>query len=233
MTTSLKLQRVPGEARLSEVAYEAILNAIISGQLAPGDPIGVQALARQFAISRTPVHDAVLQLIGDGLVTQRANHRPTVASANDREVAELFDMRALLEGEAAALAASRIDRPTLLTFRSELDNLASSWEQPGWVQRWAEHDDSFHSRIADASGNRRLARDIGRYRRLHLALNRQHTCVTDLQHAHDEHLRILRALEARDEAVARQAIVDHIREWKAFFVRTYFQNESSKRSQGR
>lgn len=220
----LKLCSSVPEARLSEMVYETLLPAILAGQLAPGEPIGELALAKQLRVSRTPVHDAVRQLISDGLVTQRPNHRPVVASVTADDIAEVFDMRTLLESEAAFLAASRIDRPSLGALRAMAQQLDAQWDEEGGIQRWADFDDEFHSQIALASGNRRLARDISRYRQLLRGLNKLHQETAELRPALAEHERILEALARRAAEEAREAMAEHIREWKTFFVRKVSQS---------
>jgi GntR family transcriptional regulator, rspAB operon transcriptional repressor len=219
---SLKLRKFIAEVRLSETVYETLLEAILTCRLSPGEAIGEQALARHMGVSRTPVHDAVRQLISDGLVTQRPNHRPVVASVTADDLEEIFDMRALLEGEAAFLAAKRIDRSLLGELRAAGEALASVTDGKAGVQRWADFDEEFHSQIGLASGNRRLSRDISRYRQLLRGLNKQHTDMAVLQPALAEHLQILDALSRRDADAARRAMLEHIHEWKAFFVRKFF-----------
>ena len=106
MTTPL--QRLPdsGCTRLSELVYQSLLEAILSGQLAAGHPVSELAVSRQLDVSRTPVHEAIGQLIKDGLVHQEANCRPVVASFTSADISDIFDMRLLLEPAAAAGAAA-------------------------------------------------------------------------------------------------------------------------------
>jgi DNA-binding GntR family transcriptional regulator len=219
---SLKLKKPSADARLSENVYETLLRAILTNRILPGESIGEQALAKQLGVSRTPVHDAVRQLIADGLVTQRPNHRPVVATVTANDIEEIFDMRALLEGEAAFLAARRIDRTLLDELSAVGDALADVSDNRAFVQRWADFDEDFHSQIGLAGGNRRLSRDISRYRRLLRGLNRQHTDMAVLQPALSQHQQILDALSRRAADEARQAMLVHVREWKAFFLRKYF-----------
>lgn len=163
--------------------------------------------------------DAVRQLISDGLVTQQPKYRPVVATVNVQDIAEIFDMRALLEGEAAFLAASRIDRPSLSTLRAMARQLNANWDEDSGIQRWTDFDDEFHSQIAVASGSARLARDINRYRHLLRGLNKLHQQVAEWRPALAEHEQVLDALSRRAAEAARHAMTAHIREWKTIFVR--------------
>lgn len=204
--------------RLSDAVYETLLAAILSGKLAPGTVVSEVSLARQLQVSRTPVHDALRQLAKDGLVLQKANHRAVVAQFTPEDVHDIYDMRKLLEGEAARRAASRIDRPTLARLREMAEGFDGVVDEKEWLSRWVDFDDEFHTAIARASGSHRLCQDIVRYRLLHRGLNRQSTIVADLHQALQEHLAILDALEKRDGAMAARAMVAHIGEWQAYFV---------------
>ena len=109
MTASLSLRGTNLEgARLSDAVYETLLEAILSGQLAPGTIVSEVSLARQLAVSRTPVHDALRQLAKDGLVQQRANRRAVIATVSRDDVHDIFEMRKLLEGEAARRVERRL-----------------------------------------------------------------------------------------------------------------------------
>jgi len=88
-----------------------------------------------------------------------------------------------------------------------------------WITKWSDFDDLFHTTIAEASGNRRLALDISRYRLLHKGFNRHATEPSSLEQALREHLSILDALEAKDGELARQRMVSHITAWQEYFIR--------------
>jgi len=205
-------------SRLSDAVYERLLESILDGKLTPGTVLSEVALAKEMAVSRTPVHDALRQLAKDGLIHQEVNRRATVVTVSKEDVYDIFEMRKILESEAAKRAADRIDRPTLARLRGIAETLAATRDRPDWLARWADFDEEFHATIARASGSPRLAADIGRYCLLHRFFNRKVTEVQVLQPALEEHLAILDALEAHDAEAARQAMFDHIREWQAYFV---------------
>lgn len=218
MKATLTLQGDSQTQRLSDAVYETMLDAIISGKLKPGTSVSEVSLARQLNVSRTPVHDAMRQLAKDGLVKQRANHRAVIAEFTAADIHDLYQMRKLLEGEAARLAASGMDRTTLAGLRASADHLARTRNEPNWVELWADFDEEFHSAIAKASGSPRLWQDITRYHLLHRGFNKLSTTPEGLEHALVEHTRILDAIEKRDPEEARKAMVEHLQEWQAYFV---------------
>jgi len=214
--TAPSQKSAPG--RLAEGVYAELVNRIVSGRLRQGDPVSILALSKELGVSRTPVHEAVAHLIKDGLLEQSTHHRPEVAAFGRADIIEIFDMRQLLDGEAAARAADRISSEELTRLRGEADDWAARSDRPDWEERWASLDTSFHAAIADAADHRRLAEDTHRYRLLHRSLNLTHNQVDLLREANAEHLRILDALERRDAEAARAAMADHIGRWQEFFA---------------
>lgn len=223
-TGTIKLQTHRESDRLSDAVYETLTELILSGELTPGSVVSELALSRQLKVSRTPIHDALRQLTKDGLVAQEANHRAVIAAFNANDVFDIFDMRKLLETEAARRAAVRIDRGSLAELRKMADSMAAHPESsPSWVAQWADFDETFHSVIAEASGSQRLAQDIARYRRLHRCFNRMSTTPKVLRQALAEHVGILDALDARDGEAAARRMAAHIHEWQAYFVSRFRQ----------
>jgi len=206
------------DGRLSDRVYETLLESIVSGKLAPGDVVSEVSLAKRLEVSRTPVHDAVRKLADDGLVMQQANRRPVIATFSSEDVFDIFEMRKLLEGEAAARAATQIDREALAALRATADGLLDADRNNSWIEKWVDADEEFHAVIAEATGSKRLLRDINRYRLLHRGFNKLHTNADTLKQAVEEHLNILDALDQRNAAAARDAMTLHIGEWQAYFV---------------
>ena len=228
MVATLSMLRDKSESkRLSDSVYETMLQAIISGKLKPGTIVSEVALARQLEVSRTPVHDALRQLAKDGLIKQRANHRAVIAEFTAADIYDLYQMRKLLEGEAARLAAKGMDRATLHRLRETANMLAGNRGKSNWLELWADFDEEFHNAIAMASGSPRLWQDIARYHLLHRGFNKISTTHEGLAQALEEHMRILDAIEKRDAKEAQKAMVDHLQEWQAYFVNHFPKNAGS------
>ena len=204
---------------LVEAVYHDLLRGILDGQYPQGAILSEVAVTRDLDVSRTPVHDALRQLARDGLVTREQNRRERVAGITPDDVFEVFEMRKFLEGPAAELAAGRMDRRHIAPLRAAADALLADRKARDWTFRWADFDELFHRTIAEASGNRRLAHDINRYRLLHKGFNRSATEPECLQQAMSEHLSILESLEKKDGPLARERLVAHIAAWQEFFIR--------------
>src|SRR5690349_14421330 len=91
--------------KLVDEVYEGLLEAIITGHLTSGQDLNELAIARQLNVSRTPVHEAVLRLLGDGLAEQRSSGRARVIQFTRGHVLSIYEMRKILEGAAAHAAA--------------------------------------------------------------------------------------------------------------------------------
>jgi DNA-binding GntR family transcriptional regulator len=92
----------------SEIVRTAIEDDIFTGRRAPGSPLDEDEIGRQFGVSRTPVREAMLQLIQTGLVEKSSRKRPIVAPLNIRRLIQMFETLSELEGVCAKLAARRI-----------------------------------------------------------------------------------------------------------------------------
>ncbi len=210
-----------GGDALADAAYQAILAEIFGGRMRSGESISEVELARRLGMSRTPVHQAVRELVRDGLLTQAPNRRPVFQAFTSADVQEIYQMRLLLETEAAALAALRLDRPTLQRLMADCADLRRNLKARDVLARWADLDERFHREIALASGNRRLAQDIFRYRLVHRGFNTIRFTADLIPQSLLEHEKVLAALDARDAQAARAAMTTHLREWQAYYVRSF------------
>jgi GntR family transcriptional regulator, transcriptional repressor for pyruvate dehydrogenase complex len=207
-------------------AIEQIRELISSGEWGPGRRLPREAdLARQLGLSRNSLREAVRALSlarildvrqGDGTYVSSLEPAdllaPTVAATGllrGRTVLELFEVRRMLEPEAAAVAAQRADAELLAALRAELDRMVAARER---AEELVEADAAFHDVIARAPGNgvlRALLRSLStstiRARLWHAIADRG---ALDL--AREEHRRIYDAIAAGDAGLARAATLVHI-----------------------
>lgn len=194
---------------LYEDAYDALREAILTGRLAPGDRLVEAELARQMAISRAPIREAVRKLEQDGLVAYRPRRGTVVVRLSREEVLDTYYLRAHLEGYVARLAATRMTSKDL----DELDTLIEQMRQCAVdrdLRGLIAADIGFHSRICCASGSKRA-------HKLWLSLNpTSWTLLTGLKAAvsltdiAERHRPILQSLRARDAEGVEAAIRCHI-----------------------
>jgi DNA-binding GntR family transcriptional regulator len=199
---------------------------VLSGEFASGDRLRQETLASEFGVSRTPVREALRKLQAAGIVQVEPHRGATVRGPSPREVREAYEVRAELEGLAAALAASRIRDEELHRLRAAQALFEeSSARLREWKTRadgrlpadghadWIRGNDLFHLVIQQAAGNQRLRSTLAD---LHQSFPRDLTWIvlSESSHLLDEnvmqHGAILDAIERRDAEEARRRMVDHV-----------------------
>jgi DNA-binding GntR family transcriptional regulator len=206
------LEAVPS---LSDRVYQALKRHILSQALKAGTKLSVPQLARQLGVSRTPVKEALERLSKDGLVTTLPNRGAFVAILREQDVNEIYQMREILEGLAARLAAVTIDEALLDRLRDLMGRHEAAVAR-GDLDAHVTIDLEFHRTIRERAGNRRLMDALDTLQdQIRIVFRTSATIPGRMQKAVEEHRAILRALERRDpdaaETAARRHIL-HIRE---------------------
>jgi DNA-binding GntR family transcriptional regulator len=196
---------------LVEGAYEAILGRILEGELAGGSAVSEVELARSLGVSRTPVHLALARLSREGLVDHPPGRKPRIARIGKEEVVEIYEMRLLLETAAVDRAVEGL-APAVLEdlLRTAHELITVHADTPSWIRRALDFDVRFHDALAASAGNRRLREEIAKYRLLVRAFCRVTGDALTLRQALQEHLAVLKALQARNPAVACQQMAKHL-----------------------
>lgn len=198
---------------LAEQVRARLLERIMDRDLAPGARLNIDALAREMGVSTSPLREALAALAARGLVRNETFLGFSVAPMPDPDFLHaMFDTRLRLEPWVAAKAARRISEAELAELRAALEAMTPEVRHGPWQRHHAHAaaDESFHDTIARASGNAPARQAIA-------ALNAQiHisrlylTIQTGAEETAAEHRRLLAALEARDPAAARAAMVAHL-----------------------
>jgi DNA-binding GntR family transcriptional regulator len=195
-------------ASLSSLAYNALVEMLRNGALAPNDLVTERQIAAQLNISRTPLREAVRRLEGEKLLSRQRNGALMVRPLPLEEYIHILSVRRILESEAAALAAGRIAESKLLRLRKRIEEVKQLPEDAPLVEV-KESDDDLHFMIAEGSGNpilQSLIEDMRKrtamFRFGRLPSRRNIVC--------DEHLAIIDALLKADSAAARRASEVHI-----------------------
>ena len=199
-------------SRASDRAFEAIRSMILSGELPAGAQVVEEALAEKCGVSRTPVRDALRRLESDLLVVRTDTQRSFVADWSLDDVADAFELRAMLEGRAARRAAERMTDTALDRIRAanRLIAAAVSRATPD-VAGFLEGNREFHAIILEVAGSRRLASVLGTlveqpvvWRTAH------HYGHGELRRSHGEHEELIAAFARRDGGWAEAIMTSHI-----------------------
>lgn len=187
-----------------------LADEIVSGVLEPGTPLDEQELAGRFGVSRTPVREAIRQLSASGLVSVRPHRGAVVALPTPRQLNDMFEAMAELEGLCAGMAARNMtiaERRALEALHEELRTLV----REGDPLRYHERNESFHTAIYAGSHNSYLA-DITLMTRTRVAPFRraQFRAAGRLGGSYEEHDLVVQAIMRGDQAGASEAMRNHI-----------------------
>jgi DNA-binding GntR family transcriptional regulator len=191
-----------------EAAYAHLRGAILAGSLPPGARISEPGLAQELGISRTPVREALQRLSQEGLVELLPNKGARVRVLSASEVREVYDLRALLEGEAAALAArnaTEVELDQLERLLQALDALPKDD-----YNRQMQVDFDFHTALVEAAHNKTLARIYADLRSSLTLIRSFQRTLSQHPKTRQQHQAILSALKARNPPQAAEAARAHV-----------------------
>ncbi|KFC70462.1 Transcriptional regulator [Bosea sp. LC85] len=194
--------------------YDALSQAIVAGELAPGEKLSEPVIARRYGASRAPVREAIRRLQERGLVTYVANQGVRVAEPSAAEFLALLDVREATEGMAARLAAVNMSDAEIRALEDLVAGHRDEIERnPLGAYLQDEPEADFHRRIANGSGNPILAELLCEqfYPRLRLCRRLHSTVRGRGREAWREHVRITEAISHRDGELAEILMRRHIR----------------------
>lgn len=195
-------------AALSETVAERLRHAIFAHQYKPGERLVEDRLSADLGVSRVPVREALRLLAAEGLVLLEARRGASVANTSDTVAREMVEVRAMLEGHNARLAA-RHREPAVIEQLREVLAKGNAAATRGSAQELAQLNSEYHDLLARCGQNSVLAdilRGLRERTRLVFAQN-------SVRRAHDdweEHSRILAAIVEGDEELAALLANRHV-----------------------
>lgn len=208
------MRKISGTAASGrEKAYAYLRENILTDPAMQGRFLNEQELAVEIGVSRTPVREALLLLVSDGLVELIPQRGAYVPPVTGREISELMELRGILETHAARLVIDE-QRVPAAQMQATLDQQAALPDvpNPDDAREFIRLDTLFHQQLIDAAGNELISRT---YSKLHVrqilvgvaalfrsGRRRQEVCA--------EHQGILDALVSGDAAAAQKAIDQHL-----------------------
>ncbi|MCJ8144011.1 GntR family transcriptional regulator [Ancylobacter sp. A5.8] len=183
---------------------------IVSGKLSMGTKLGEETLAARFGVSRGPLREALRRLEGGGLVVRLPHLGVRVVQLSTMDLAEIYEIREVLEGLAARLAAERMteeERAALKTLLQEHLDLAN---HEGTIYPQAFGDEDIHYRIAKGAKSYLLKRLLCGDLYSLIRLCRYRTTGPDQVPAYRDHIRIIEAIAEGDGQMAEILMRRHI-----------------------
>lgn len=192
----------------AEYVVQRLREEILTGRMAPGDPLHQGELATRYGVSATPVREALRRLEAEGLITYAPHHGATVTSLEGTELEDFYRLRSVMEGFATRLATERAEASLLEQLRSLHAELSAGRgsDQPRLL---AQLNRRFHFRIYEV-GSRLVA---GQIRSLWSFIPPEVTLWTHPQAAElfvHQHAGIIDAIASSDAAAAEVLMAEHV-----------------------
>jgi DNA-binding GntR family transcriptional regulator len=210
---------------------QRLLKAIIRGELAAGTRLIANKLAAQFAVSATPVREALVELQQSGIVELQHNRGALVRPFGRKEVRDFYAVRRLLECEAVRLACGHVDHELLSLLKYDLERMAGPPVdgQEKWVKDFVALDQRVHGVAVDHCSNKRLATEINRYTTLGEAMR---DLIGQNRAAHQESIAslvdLLHAMQTHQAEAGAEAMGRHINVVTAIVETVMFDGNNGK-----
>lgn len=204
---------------LRDVVFQTLRQAILTGELKPGERLMELHLAKRLGVSRTPIREAIRMLELEGLVTMIPRRGAEVSRISEQDISDVLEVRGSLDALAVRLACERISAEEL----KGLEQAAADFEKAVHsrdLTAVAQADVDFHDRITASSKNRRLiqmvnnlAERVYRYRMEYIKEISDHKILIK------EHAQILSCIKKRDAIKAQEAILKHVSNQEKAIIR--------------
>lgn len=195
---------------LREVVFQTLRNAIIRGELKPGERLLEVQLAESLGVSRTPIREAIRKLELEGLVVMTPRKGAQVAAITAKDLTDVLEIRRVLEGLAVELAC-RKRKPEDIASLEELHTRMHQEENLSDLHQMANLDEQFHDVVYRATGNQRLFQIINQLREQLYWYRLEYVKSEEARNAVlKEHEEILETLRRMDVKGAKKAMKLHI-----------------------
>lgn len=195
---------------LRDVVFKTLRQAILKGDLKPGERLMEIHLANRLGVSRTPIREAIRKLELEGLVKMIPRRGAEVAEITEKNLRDVLEVRRCLDAFAVELACERISRIQLEQLRRACDQFEEATKTKD-IREIAAADVKLHDIIMEATGNERLvqlvsnlAEQMYRYRFEYIKNESKHKELVE------EHRVIYEAIKNDDRKTAAEAVKRHV-----------------------
>ena len=204
------LPEIGQRVSLRERVAESLRAALVSGRMVPGTTYSIPALAEQFGVSATPVREAMLDLVNEGIVAPVPNKGFRVVELTDEELDQVTELRRLLEVPTVRDLAGAIGTTEIKQLRG-LAAAVHDAAQRGDIVAYVESDRELHLALLAEAGNPRLVEMVGRLRDQSRLYGLEQLAADGiLVDSAAEHMRLIDALESGDRRAAEKVMAHHL-----------------------
>lgn len=140
------------QTTIKETIYTTLKDEICDGKYTPGSQVQEQEIAGRFGSSRSPVREALKQLVADGLLVEYPNRGVFIRKYSEKDIEDIFDLRIILEGYALKKADENMTPGNILTLNNLLTELKEHHEN-GDVRQYIDRDANLHQKIVSMCRN--------------------------------------------------------------------------------
>jgi DNA-binding GntR family transcriptional regulator len=188
---------------------EALTRAIVDHRLHPGTKLAEQKLADHFGVSRTLIRQALFQLSQNRLIRLEPARGAFVAAPSVLEARQVFAVRRMLEAEMTRAFVASVTPAKIRTLKAHVAQEKAAL-QAGDAAGRTELLGDFHVRMAELMGNDVLAQMLGELISRCALITLMYQSASAAEHSNDEHAHIVKALAAKDEALAVRLMDEHL-----------------------
>ncbi len=210
---------------LRDIVFQKLREAIVTGQMQPGERLMEIKLSNMMGVSRTPVREAIRKLQAEGLVIMNARRGAIVAPINKKDLKEILEIRKALERLTCQLVSAKADEEAVAELK-EINQVMEEAVEADDIQKMTEQDVAFHEKITELADNAHLTNMLDqikahlyRYRLEFIKELRDRSVLTI------EHNRIIEAIEAGNARAAAREIEKHIELQEKYILNTLEQLE--------
>lgn len=194
---------------LGDQAYNYIIQSLENGSMPPGTRLRETELAAEIGLSRTPIREALNQLVSEGLVVNDPKRGLIITELDQNMVGELYEMRRVLESTAAALAARHATDVEIAVLRQIIEQ-DKTLKDP---MELAKNNRLFHQTLYQCAHNRFLLKTLQVLQNAMLLLGKSTLAESGRPStSREEHEQLIEALEQRNPEKAQEAASRHISE---------------------
>ena len=212
---------------LRDVVFNTLRQAILRGELKPGERLMEIHLANKLGVSRTPIREAIRKLELEGLVTMIPRRGAEVAQITEKSMNDVLEVRRAMDALCVELACDRITPEELQDLKKACDTFEAAVKTDD-IKQIAQADVAFHDIIYAATDNRRLIQLLNNLReqmyRYRIEYLKKKECYPQLL---EEHQTIIDSIESRDKDRATQITGQHIKNQAEAVVDTIREKEES------
>lgn len=195
---------------LRDVVFNTLRQAILKGELKPGERLMEIQLAKRLGVSRTPIREAIRKLELEGLVVMIPRKGAEVAKITEKDLRDVLEVRCTLEELAVSLAANNIKKEDVAVLEAKNNEFIEAISKENVVEM-AEADVNFHDAIYALTDNARLIQILNNLREQMYRYRFEYIKDSDKRKTLvEEHRVIIEALANKDTEAVKKAVRQHI-----------------------